>query len=153
VSVVRFRRFVLAPTLKHPLDFCGADTILKHVLQHSSLDQVFHALADPTRRAIVERLAQGHASVSELAAPFAVSLTAVGQHVQVLEASGLVRTSKVGRVRTVELQPRVLSDAERWFADHRARWETRLDRLGALLDEEDEDERRKAPAKGPRRKP
>src|SRR5262245_2633622 len=106
------------------------------MLQHSSLDQVFSALADPTRRAIVERLTSGRASVSELAAPSAVSLSAIGQHVQILETSGLVRTSKVGRVRTVELETEALSAAERWFVNHRKRWEKRFDRLGALLEEE-----------------
>lgn len=110
------------------------------MLQQSPLDQVFHALADPTRRAIVERLVAGEASVSALAAPFEVSLAAIGQHVQVLEASGLVRTHKVGRVRTVELDRAAFGAAERWFASHRARWEKRLDRLGALLEEEVEEE-------------
>jgi DNA-binding transcriptional ArsR family regulator len=105
---------------------------------HYSLDYVFHALADSTRRAIVERLVSGPASVSELAQPFAVSLSAIGQHVQLLEACGMVRTVKVGRVRTVELLPDVLALAEGWFASHRQRWERRFDRLGELLDEIDE---------------
>jgi DNA-binding transcriptional ArsR family regulator len=105
------------------------------MLHQSPLDRVFHALADPTRRAIVERLAGGPASVSELAAPFAVTLSAVGQHVGLLEASGLVRTAKRGRVRTVELRPEALDRAARWFGAHRARWERRLDRLGAVLGE------------------
>jgi DNA-binding transcriptional ArsR family regulator len=91
------------------------------MLQQSLLDQVFHALADPTRRAMVERLMAGPASVSELAAPFPVSLSAIGQHVHLLEASGLVRTTKVGRVRTVKLAPETLTAAERWFAHHRRR--------------------------------
>lgn len=110
--------------------------MLKQMLQHS-LDRVFHALADPTRRAMVERLCAGAASVSDLAAPFAVSLSAVGQHLQVLEASGLVRTRKAGRVRTVELAPYSLGGAEQWFSQRRKHWERRLDRLGALLEEED----------------
>lgn len=111
------------------------------MLQHSPVDTIFQALADPTRRAMVERLAAGPASVSDLAAPFPVSLSAIGQHLHVLEDSGLVRTDKVGRVRTVQLVPDRLAAAERWFAGHRARWEQRLDRLGALLDEpEDEPE-------------
>jgi DNA-binding transcriptional ArsR family regulator len=108
------------------------------MLQHSSLDGVFRALADSTRRALVERLSAGPASVSELATPFSVSLTAIGQHLHVLETSGLVRTRKVGRVRTVELVPDRFAAAERWFASHRGRWERRLDQLGALLEEEDE---------------
>jgi len=107
--------------------------ILKYMLQYSELDQVFHALADPTRRALLERLMSGPASVSELAAPFPVSLSAIGQHIQLLETSGLVRTSKAGRVRTVELAPETLEAAEQWFKTHRARWERRFDRLGALL--------------------
>ena len=123
---------------------------VKQMLQYSELDQVFHALADPTRRGIVERLANGPASVSELAAPFAVSLSAIGQHVQVLEESGLVHTTKAGRVRTVELVRDRLALAEEWFAGHRRRWEARLDRLGALFAEEAEDD--PAPAPSPRRK-
>ncbi|HZS41578.1 MAG TPA: metalloregulator ArsR/SmtB family transcription factor [Polyangia bacterium] len=109
------------------------------MLQHASLDRVFHALADPTRRAMVERLIAGPTSVSKLAAPFDVSLSAIGQHVRLLETSGLVRSIKVGRVRTVELVPKTLAAAERWFANHRAIWERRLDRLGALLEEPDQD--------------
>jgi DNA-binding transcriptional ArsR family regulator len=109
------------------------------MLHHCALDRVFHALADPTRRAMVERLSAGAASVSELAQPFAVSLSAIGQHVQLLESSGLVRTSKVGRVRTVELVPERLAAAERWFTSHRERWERRYDRLGALLAESEEE--------------
>ena len=108
------------------------------MLQHTSLDRVFHAVADPTRRAIVERLTAGPASVSDLAMPFPVSLSAIGQHLQVLEKSGLIRTRKAGRVRTVELAPDALTAAERWFTSHRQRWEDRFDRLGALLLEEDE---------------
>jgi DNA-binding transcriptional ArsR family regulator len=108
------------------------------MLQHRSLDRVFHALADPTRRAMVERLTRGPASVSELASPFAVSLTAIGQHVQLLEASGLVQSRKAGRTRTVALVPEALSAAERWFTQHRQHWERRLDRLGALLAEDDD---------------
>ena len=109
------------------------------MLEHSRLDNVFHALGDATRRAMVERLSSGPASVSELAEPFDMTLSAIGQHVRLLEASGLVRTKKVGRVRTVELETRALSAAERWFSSHRKRWERRLDRLGELLDEEDDD--------------
>lgn len=107
------------------------------MLHHSRLDAVFAALADPTRRAMVERLSAGPASVSELAAPYAMSLSAVGQHLQRLEACGLVRSQKVGRVRTVELQGETLRAADAWFAAHLARWQGRLDRLGALLNEED----------------
>lgn len=103
----------------------------------SSLDLVFQALADPTRRDMVERLSRAPASVSDLARPFDMSLPAVMQHLQVLEASGLVRSEKVGRVRTCRLEPKALSNAERWFAGRRASWERRLDRLGALLAEDE----------------
>ncbi len=113
------------------------------MLQRSSLDGIFHALADPTRRAMVERLSAGPASVSELAAPFSVSLSAIGQHLHVLEASGLVHTRKAGRVRSVELARDAFSTAERWFTSHRERWERRFDRLGTLLQEPDTHPRRR----------
>jgi DNA-binding transcriptional ArsR family regulator len=89
---------------------------------------------------MVERLCVGSASVSELARPFEVSLSAIGQHLKVLEECGLIRTSKVGRVRTVELSPEVLRAAEDWFSKHRARWADRFDRLDALLEEGEEEE-------------
>jgi DNA-binding transcriptional ArsR family regulator len=98
------------------------------------LDRVFHALADPARRAMVEQLARGAASVTTLAKPLAMSLPAVMQHLQVLEASGLVRTQKEGRVRTCRIEPKALRSAEQWIAGRRASWERRLDRLGAFLD-------------------
>src|SRR5688572_14498084 len=111
------------------------------MLHHSpQLDQVFQALADPTRRAVVERLARGPASVSELKAPFEMTLSAIGQHLRLLEEAGLVSSHKQGRVRTVELVPERLALAERWFERHRARWSERLDRLGALLFEENDSE-------------
>ncbi len=97
------------------------------------LGRVFHALADPGRRLMVERLSQGPASVSELGRPLVMSLTAVVQHVQVLEASGLVRTQKAGRIRTCSINPAVLRSAESWIADRRALTERRLDRLGEYL--------------------
>lgn len=97
---------------------------------------MFQALADPTRRMMVERLSRGPASVSELAAPLQMSLPAVVQHLQVLESSGLVRTEKVGRVRTCQLEPGALQLAERWINDRRLQWERRLDRLGAFLAED-----------------
>jgi DNA-binding transcriptional ArsR family regulator len=96
-------------------------------------DQVFHALGDPTRRAIVTRLGSGPASVSQLARPLPISLAAVVQHVQVLEASGVVATRKQGRVRTCHLVPDALLEAERWLAQRRVVWEGRLDRLEALM--------------------
>lgn len=99
-------------------------------------DRVFHALADPTRRAIVERLTRGPAAVSELARPLPVSLAAVLQHLQVLEHSGLVRSEKVGRVRTCRLEPAALRMAEDWLRRQRTVWEDRLDRLGGYLAEQ-----------------
>jgi DNA-binding transcriptional ArsR family regulator len=102
---------------------------------NQSLDLVFQALADPSRRAMVERLCRGPASVSELARPLTMSLPAVVQHLQVLEASGLVRSEKVGRVRTCRVAPGALRTAEQWIADRRTTWERRLDRLGAILAE------------------
>ncbi len=100
----------------------------------ADLDRVFQALADPGRRVMVERLSRGPASVSELARPLAMSLAAVLQHVQVLEASGLVRSQKTGRTRTCSINPAALRSAERWISDRRALWERRLDRLGEYLE-------------------
>jgi DNA-binding transcriptional ArsR family regulator len=110
--------------------------------QKAALDRVFHALADPARRAMVERLARAPASVSDLARPLAMSLPAVLQHLQVLEASGLVRSQKEGRVRTCRIETKVLRHAEQWIAGRRASWERRLDRLGAFLDEQDQRSKR-----------
>jgi DNA-binding transcriptional ArsR family regulator len=103
--------------------------------QTADLDRVFQALADPGRRVMVERLSLGPASVSELARPMAMSLAAVVQHVQVLEACGLVRSQKVGRTRTCTINPGVLGSAEQWITDRRTSWERRLDRLGDYLAE------------------
>lgn len=102
--------------------------------QTEDLDAVFQALADATRRAIVDRLVEGPASVSELAAPFSMTLTGTLQHVQVLEASGLVRTRKEGRTRICRLEPATLHRAEQWISERRDVWERRYDRLGELLD-------------------
>jgi DNA-binding transcriptional ArsR family regulator len=106
--------------------------------QTADLDRVFQALADPGRRGMVERLSRGPASVSELARPLSMSLAAVVQHVQVLEASGLIRSEKVGRTRTCNLDPSALRSAEQWIGQRRAGWERRLDRLGDYLAETDE---------------
>jgi len=105
------------------------------MLNHQ-LDQLFHALADPTRRAMVERLCQGPATVSELKEPFAMSLPAVVQHLKVLEQAGLVTTQKVGRTRTCQIAPQALRTAEQWLTDQRTGWERKLDRLGQFLQEE-----------------
>jgi DNA-binding transcriptional ArsR family regulator len=108
------------------------------MLDYQAVDRVFHALGDPARRAIIERLSRGPASVSELAAPFEMTLAAIVQHVQVLEQSGVITTQKVGRTRTCKLEPRGLVTAERWISERRSLWERRFDRLGALLGEEEE---------------
>lgn len=99
----------------------------------TSLDGLFHALADPARRAMVERLCSGPATVSELAQPLALSLPAVVQHLHVLEATGLVRSTKKGRVRTCQIEPQALRQVEIWIHERRAIWEQRLDRLGDYL--------------------
>jgi DNA-binding transcriptional ArsR family regulator len=104
--------------------------------QNAQLDHAFRALADPTRRVIVEHLSRGSASVSELAAPLDMSLSAVLQHLQVLEASGLLRSEKVGRVRICRIEPAALKTVEQWIADRRSLWESRLDRLGEALAEQ-----------------
>jgi len=101
--------------------------------QSTPLDLMFQALADPGRRTMVERLCRGPASVSELAKPLAMSLPAVIQHLQVLEASGLVRSEKVGRVRTCQIEPKAMRSAEQWITERRTMWERRLDRLGEFL--------------------
>src|SRR5258708_29566023 len=101
--------------------------------QSTDLDRLFHALADPARRAMVERLSRGPAPVSELARPLPMSLPAAMQHLSVLEAAGLVRSEKVGRVRTCAIDPQALSQAERWLNERRVEWEQRLDRLGEYL--------------------
>jgi DNA-binding transcriptional ArsR family regulator len=103
------------------------------MLQLDELDQVFHALADPGRRSMLERLSQGPASVSDLARPLDMTLTAVVQHVRVLEASGLITSAKTGRVRTCELEPGALGEAAAWISERRQTWESRLDRLGHVL--------------------
>ena len=110
--------------------------ILKHVLNDSpQLDRAFQALSDPIRRGMLARLSRGPASVSELAAPLPISLPAVLQHLQALEASGLIATRKSGRVRTCRIEPTALSAAEAWIAAQRAVWDGRLDRFETYVDE------------------
>jgi DNA-binding transcriptional ArsR family regulator len=117
-----------------------------------SVDVVFHALADANRRAMVDRLLEGPASVSELAAPLSISLPAVVQHLHVLEGSGVVRSQKTGRVRTCEIEPQALSTAERWIRERRELWEQRLDRLGEFLTaQSDESESRTTSQAHPRK--
>lgn len=115
--------------------------MVKQVLQYvadpdSGLDRVFHALADGSRRWMIERLCVGPATVSDLAEPLPMSLSAVVQHIKVLEAADLVRTQKTGRVRTCELRAEALRPVDRWIADRRQMWADAFDRLGELLTDE-----------------
>jgi DNA-binding transcriptional ArsR family regulator len=111
------------------------------VVQHSHVDRTFSALADPTRRQLLERLGRGSASISELAEPFGISLTGMKKHVQVLEDAGLVTTEKVGRVRQCSLGPRRLEDVEEWIGTYRRMLEERLDRFGELLERQTRQQR------------
>src|SRR5919204_268811 len=122
--------------------------MLKRGPGREDVDRVFHALADPNRRVIVERLSRGPASVSELARPLPMSLPAVMQHLHVLETSGLVRSEKIGRVRTCRIEPAALRTVERWVAGRRTSWERRLDRLDDYLAEQQQHDQ-----PHPRRKP
>jgi DNA-binding transcriptional ArsR family regulator len=127
--------------VKQILDYCGSLRTLSNVLNYyGSLDRVFQALADPTRRDIVERLTRGPASVSALAEPLDMSLPAVMQHLQVLESCGLIRSEKAGRVRTCHIETAALRAAESWLARQRTAWEVRLDRLGDHLTETETDD-------------
>jgi DNA-binding transcriptional ArsR family regulator len=102
---------------------------------HLPIDEMFSALADPTRRAVVERLGSGPASVSTLAADHSIALPSFMQHLKQLEASGLIRTEKQGRVRTCTLEPLALTAVEHWLVERRRSWEARLNRLGNYLDQ------------------
>jgi DNA-binding transcriptional ArsR family regulator len=102
----------------------------------NSLDSAFRALADPTRRAIVSRLSQGPASVSDLAKPLRMSLAAVVQHIQLLEQCGVIQSHKTGRIRTCRIEPQALSLVERWLSERRSTWQRHFDRLGAVLEEQ-----------------
>ena len=102
-------------------------------------DRLFHALGDPTRRSILDRLVERHMSVSRLAEPLGVTLTAVTQHLQILEEVGLVHTEKLGRVRTCRIEAAGFRALEQWIRDHRTAWERKLDRLGEVLAEENDD--------------
>ena len=101
----------------------------------AALDSVFHALAAPTRRAVIQQLGKGSATVSELAKPFDMALPSFMKHIGVLEASGLIASRKIGRVRTCTLNPGKLAAAERWFGEQRALWESRYENLDNLLTE------------------
>lgn len=102
------------------------------------IDRLFHALGDPTRRSIVDALVERPASVSRLAEPLGITLTAVMQHLEILEEAGLVHTEKLGRVRVCRLEPGGFGALEQWIREHRTQWEQKLDRLGEILGEEDE---------------
>jgi DNA-binding transcriptional ArsR family regulator len=115
------------------------------------VDVVFHALSDANRRAMIDRLLDGPASVSELARPLSISLPAAVQHLHVLEDSGVVSSRKLGRVRTCEIEPAALSTAERWISERRALWEERLDRLGEFLAEHSENPEMRTADEGPPR--
>jgi len=103
----------------------------------NNCDRLFHALGDPTRRAILDRLVTGPASVSRLAEPLGITITAVAQHLQILEEAGLAHTEKLGRVRTCRIEPTGFHALEQWIRDHRIAWERKLDRLGEFLAEDD----------------
>lgn len=102
--------------------------------QSETLDRAFHALADPTRRALLDQLIRGPATVSDLARPFRSTLASIVQHVQVLEGSGLIVTAKVGRTRTCRVSSEAMASVEHWLSERRQIWEERFDRLGALLE-------------------
>jgi len=126
------------------LTFGASSAIVKSLLNNTAeLDLVFQALADPTRRAMVERLSRGPAAVSQLAEPHGMTLSAVVQHLAVLEASGLVRSEKVGRVRTCTVERAALQRAEDWINARRTSWEKRLDRLGEFLEAETQSQEKK----------
>jgi DNA-binding transcriptional ArsR family regulator len=110
------------------------------MLKHLTIDAVLKALAEPTRREIMERLSKAPASVSDLAAPYTMSLAAVVQHLQVLEECGLIKSEKIGRVRTCRIEPGGLDDLSHWIAATRTMTEKRLDRLGDLLAEPSDEE-------------
>lgn len=105
------------------------------MLKYSGIDESLRALAEPTRRAIVERLSQGPASVSDLAKPFDMTLAAVVQHLQVLEDSGLIKTEKIGRVRTCRIEAKGWDKLADWVMARRTQMERRFDRLGEILAE------------------
>lgn len=119
--------------------------------QSAQLSEVFYALADPTRRAIVAVLGGGPASVSALAAPFSMALPSFMKHLSVLERSGVIRSRKLGRVRTCELRPKALTQAERWMADQRAAWQARSDRMAVFVEALHQEELSRGPVERKRR--
>jgi DNA-binding transcriptional ArsR family regulator len=129
--------------LKSLLDFAVPLAKVKCMLKHEveAADRVFHALADANRRVVIARLTRGPATVSELAAQLGVTVAATVQHLRVLQDSELVRSEKVGRVRTCQIDPAGLRNAEAWLQRQRTAWEHRLDRLGAVLDDQAKESR------------
>jgi DNA-binding transcriptional ArsR family regulator len=123
------------------------------MLNNGGVDRIFQALAEPTRRAIVEQLSVRPSSVSELAKPFDMTLAAIVQHLQVLEESGVIRTEKVGRVRTCRIEPRGLMLAERWIVERRTLWQRRLDRLADVLAEDEDTQQQPSTKQAKRGKP
>jgi DNA-binding transcriptional ArsR family regulator len=117
--------------------------------QTAALSEVFNALADPTRRAIVSVLGRGPASVTVLAQPFEMALPSFMKHLSVLERSGVIRSTKLGRVRTCELVPKSLTHAERWIAEQRALWEARSDRMTRFAEKLHQEEQHHAPTPTP----
>jgi len=113
----------------------------------ATLTDTFYALADPTRRAIVGALGRGPETVSALAAPFEMALPSFMKHLSVLERCGLIRSDKLGRVRTCELQPRVLGDAEQWLARQREIWEARSDRMVRFVEQRHQEDQHREPGK------
>jgi len=118
----------------------------------AALTDVFYALADPTRRAIVSALGRGPESVSTLAAPFEMALPSFMKHLSVLERCGLIRSDKAGRVRTCELQPRVLTEAESWLAAQRELWEARSDRMARFVEQRHQEDLHREQRKAPKRR-
>ncbi len=130
----------MSPGIKPKIKSQTRSRIRSQIDPAINIDSLFHALGDPTRRAILDRLGLGPLSVSALAAPLDITLTAVAQHLQILEESGLVHTEKLGRVRTCRIETTGFSALEQWIRDHRSLWQRRLDQLSDLLAEPDENE-------------
>jgi DNA-binding transcriptional ArsR family regulator len=124
----------VSPLRRRSLDTVASRAILNQVVQHQPIDSTFAALADPTRRAILERLGRGPATITELAGPAGISLTGMKKHVRVLEDAELVTTEKVGRSRRCSVGPKGLDEVQEWIDAYRRMLDERLDRLGELLE-------------------
>src|SRR5690242_1989862 len=128
-------------TFNHPVDIPRPARIINRMVEHSQtqLDHIFRALGDHTRRAMLERLAKGEQTVSELAAPHRMSLAAASKHIQTLERAGLVKRTVQGRIHYVRIDPRPLARADHWLRGYERLWDTRIERLIALLRHPDND--------------